>query len=117
MLADVFHNDAQSFTATTGGSPPAVVHSQPYQSFWALAQDEGDSRIWGGIHFRFDQDAGTRLGRAVGSAVYKDVHDEQEIKVNIGPMNPDRVKMCPAPGIAMGWMVISASMMSSRSRA
>jgi hypothetical protein len=59
MLANVFHTDAQSFTATwyTGGSPPAVVHSQPYQSFWALAQDEGDSRIWGGIHFRFEIDA------------------------------------------------------------
>ena len=58
MLANVFGSDKQSFTATwyTGASPPAVVHSEPYTSFWALAQDEGDSRIWGGIHFRFEID-------------------------------------------------------------
>ena len=58
MLANVFGRDKQSFTATwyTGASPPAVVHSEPYTSFWALAQDEGDSRIWGGIHFRFEID-------------------------------------------------------------
>jgi hypothetical protein len=59
MLANVFGGDAQSFTATwyTGASLPAVVHSQPYQSLWALAVDEGNSRIWGGIHFRFEIDA------------------------------------------------------------
>jgi len=54
----VFRSDAQAFTATwyTAASPPVVVYSQPYQSFSALAQDEGDSRIWGGIHFRFEID-------------------------------------------------------------
>jgi hypothetical protein len=59
MLANVLRNDAQAFTATwyTGASPPVVVHAQPYQSFSALAQDEGNSRIWGGIHFRFEIDA------------------------------------------------------------
>jgi hypothetical protein len=59
MLANVFHSDAQLFTAKwyTGASPPLTVHSQPYQSFWALARDQGDSRIWGGIHFRFEIDA------------------------------------------------------------
>ena len=56
---------AQSFTATWYASdtvtPPAttppVVYSNAYNSFWALAQEEGDSRIWGGIHFRFEIDA------------------------------------------------------------
>jgi hypothetical protein len=59
MLANVFHSDDQAFTATwyTGASPPAVVHSQPYQSFSALAEDQGNSRVWGGIHFRFELDA------------------------------------------------------------
>jgi hypothetical protein len=56
MLANVFGDDAQSFTATwyTGTSPPTVVHAEPYNSFSALAQDGADSRVWGGIHFRFD---------------------------------------------------------------
>jgi hypothetical protein len=59
MLANVFGTDAKSFSATwyTGAAPPAVVHSEPYSSFWALARDEGSSRVWGGIHFRFEIDA------------------------------------------------------------
>ena len=59
MLANVSGDDAQSFTATwyTGASPPAVVHAEPYNSFSALAQDGADSRVWGGIHFRFELDA------------------------------------------------------------
>jgi hypothetical protein len=58
MLANVFGTDAQTFNATwyTGASPPAIVYSQRYTSFAALAQDEGDSRIWGGIHFGFEID-------------------------------------------------------------
>jgi hypothetical protein len=56
MLANVFGDDAQSFTATwyTGASPPAVVHAEPYESLWAMALDQADSRVWGGIHFRFE---------------------------------------------------------------
>jgi hypothetical protein len=59
VLANVFNSDAQAFTATwyTGATPPVVVHSQPYSSLWALAVDEGNSRVWGGIHFRFELDA------------------------------------------------------------
>jgi hypothetical protein len=55
MLGNVF-GDAQPFTATwySSASPPTVVHAQPYNSFSALAQDEADSRVWGGIHFRFE---------------------------------------------------------------
>ena len=58
MLANVFDGDAQSFTATwyTGTNPPAIVHAQPYTTFSALSRDEGLSRIWGGIHFRFEID-------------------------------------------------------------
>lgn len=46
-------------------------------SFWpgqrarlqALADEAAMSRLWGGIHFRSDNDEGLRLGRAVGDAV------------------------------------------------
>ncbi len=55
-LCNVFGTDSKSFTATwyTGASPPAVVHAEPYTSLWALGQDIGSSRVWGGIHFRFE---------------------------------------------------------------
>lgn len=57
MLANVFGTDAKSFTATWLTATGAVVHSQLYHSFWALAVDAANSRIWGGIHFRFESEA------------------------------------------------------------
>jgi hypothetical protein len=42
-----------------------------YGSFRQITDDISDARVYGGIHFRTDQDAGARLGRAVGTAVYK----------------------------------------------
>jgi hypothetical protein len=45
-----------------------VLH---YGSFRQITDDISDARVYGGIHFRTDQDAGARLGRAVGTAVYK----------------------------------------------
>jgi len=36
----------------------------------ALAQEAGLSRVYGGIHFRFDSDAGIALGRAVASKAW-----------------------------------------------
>jgi hypothetical protein len=56
MLAHVLGSDAQSVTATWYTATGAVVFAQPYTSLWALAVDEADSRIWGGIHYRFDID-------------------------------------------------------------
>jgi len=55
-LGNVFGTDNKSFTATwnTGDSPPAVVHAEPYTSFWAMGRDSGSSRVWGGIHYRFE---------------------------------------------------------------
>jgi hypothetical protein len=34
-----------------------VVFAQPYTSLWALAVDQANSRVWGGIHYRFDIEA------------------------------------------------------------
>ena len=35
----------------------AVVFTQPYTSLFQLGNDEAHSRIWGGIHYRFDIEA------------------------------------------------------------
>ncbi len=40
-------------------------------TFGAIARDIDDARIYGGIHFRFDQEAGARQGRQVGTFVYR----------------------------------------------
>lgn len=72
MLADVFGSDAAAFTATwyTGTTPPAVVHAQPYTKFSALGRDEALSRIWGGIHFRFEIDASEVSCTQVADYIY-----------------------------------------------
>lgn len=43
-----------------------------YSQLKNIVDDVSDARVYGGIHFRFDQDAGERLGREVATAVYKD---------------------------------------------
>jgi len=42
-----------------------------YTKFSQMTHDIDDARVYGGIHFRFDQEAGALQGRAVGSYVYK----------------------------------------------
>jgi hypothetical protein len=37
-----------------------------YASWQAITDDIDDARIYGGIHFRFDQETGARQGRHVG---------------------------------------------------
>jgi hypothetical protein len=56
------------FTLTHAGVPGVTL---TYQSFRELTDDIDDARVYGGIHFRFDQTGGGRLGRRVGSYVFK----------------------------------------------
>jgi hypothetical protein len=65
--------DTFAFTATwqalNGG--PAIQRS--YTEFSQLAQDEADSRIYGGIHFRFDNEASQPACRKVAEHVFAKV--------------------------------------------
>lgn len=47
---------------------PGIVFN--YTMFKTITADIDDARVYGGIHFRFDQVAGARLGREVGAHVY-----------------------------------------------
>lgn len=42
-----------------------------YENFRAITSDIDDARVFGGIHFRFDQVAGAKLGREVGEYVHR----------------------------------------------
>jgi len=53
----VLGSDSQTFTAKWYTAGDVVVHAQPYVSLFQLGNDEANSRIWGGIHYRFDIDA------------------------------------------------------------
>jgi hypothetical protein len=56
MLANVLGDDSQEFAATWYRADGSIVWSEPYTSLWQLGDDAANSRIWGGIHFRFDID-------------------------------------------------------------
>ena len=51
-----------------------------YETFRDLTEDIDDARVYGGIHFRFDQEAGARQGRRVGRFVY--VHHLRPVRRN-----------------------------------
>jgi hypothetical protein len=42
-----------------------------YSTFSDITTDIDDARVYGGIHFRFDQDAGARQGKEIGKYIYK----------------------------------------------
>jgi hypothetical protein len=50
------------------GGQPDVVHY--FATLWDVAQQQADSRIYGGIHYRFDNEAGQTAGRAVAEYVF-----------------------------------------------
>ena len=52
-----------SVTLSHPGAPGIVIH---YTDLRDIIDDVSDARVFGGIHFRYDQDAGERQGRDVG---------------------------------------------------
>jgi hypothetical protein len=69
-LALSLGSDTVSVTATwrQSGGQPDVVRS--YQGFSAVASEQARSRIYGGIHFQFDSDAGHSIGTKVADYVF-----------------------------------------------
>jgi hypothetical protein len=67
-MRHLYGEGGHSITLTNPAVPSIVLQ---YTSFKEITDDISDARVYGGIHFRTDQVAGARLGRAVGSAVYK----------------------------------------------
>jgi hypothetical protein len=68
VLRRLYGEAGHAITLSNPAVPGIVLH---YGSFRQITDDISDARVYGGIHFRTDQTAGARLGRAVGTAVYK----------------------------------------------
>lgn len=64
----LFDSRGCAFTLTHPAVPGLTLN---YTSFRELTEDIDDARVYGGIHFRFDQQAGGRQGRRVGRYIYK----------------------------------------------
>lgn len=69
VLRRVYGEGGHAITITNPTPFPGVAYN--YLTLDQILSDIDDARVFGGIHFRFDQDAGGKLGRAVGTAVYK----------------------------------------------
>ena len=61
------------------GFLPATVITESYTQLKEIGDDIDDARVYGGIHFRYDQDAGDVLGRAIATEV---------VKNNLRPVHP-----------------------------
>ena len=68
VMRRLYGEAGHSITVTNPAVPSIVLQ---YTAFKEITDDISDARVYGGIHFRSDQTAGARLGRAVGTAVYK----------------------------------------------
>jgi hypothetical protein len=70
ILALFFGRDDFSFQHTWEGAGGAT---RSYNGFTTMANEEADSRIYGGIHFRFDNVAGQSVGRNVANYVFLNI--------------------------------------------
>jgi hypothetical protein len=79
VLERIFGSGRQSITLSTSALPGVILH---YTKFKEITDDISDARVYGGIHFRFDQDAGSRQGRQIGNYVYEhnlqSMHDAED---------------------------------------
>jgi hypothetical protein len=79
MLRILYGAGGHDITLTNAAVPGVTLH---YTRFGQITADVDDARVYGGIHFRFDQEAGDRLGRRVATSIYRHnlnrVHDHHD---------------------------------------
>lgn len=73
------HHITITNTVPALGSLPATVITKSYTQLKEIGDDVDDARVYGGIHWRYDQDAGIVLGRAIATEV---------VKNNLRPVHP-----------------------------
>jgi len=79
VLRRLYGASGHSITLSNPAVPNLTLH---YSAFQEITSDLDDARVYGGIHYRFDQVAGGKLGRAVASVVYRNnlrpLHDQED---------------------------------------
>lgn len=71
MKAEVGPRPPGGVRVAAGGVPNSVVQVVPSWDEWA--QEVSDSRIYGGVHYRFSNEAGEEIGRRAARAVLEKV--------------------------------------------
>jgi hypothetical protein len=75
VLRRAFGAGGHSITMANPAVPGVTFH---YRRLEQITDDISDARVFGGIHFRFDQEAGADLGRDLATYVYK--HNLRRVK-------------------------------------
>ncbi len=77
VLRHLYGEGGHFITLSNAAVPDIVLQ---YTTFEEITADISDARVYGGIHFRTDQVAGERLGKAIGKVVYmhnlRRMHDD-----------------------------------------
>jgi hypothetical protein len=77
ILRRIYGEGGHYITLSNPAVPDIVLQ---YMTFKQITDDISDARVYGGIHFRTDQVAGERLGKAIGRTVYRNnlrrMHDD-----------------------------------------
>jgi hypothetical protein len=68
VLKQFYGTDSISFTTSAEGAPGVADRS--FTSFSQAAEEAADSRLYGGIHYRFDNEHGMQNGVALGQFVF-----------------------------------------------
>jgi len=84
VMRRLYGEAGHSMTLSNPAVPAIVLQ---YTSFRQITNDISDARVYGGIHFRTDQDAGALLGLAIGNEVYK--HNLRPVHVDDWDDNRD----------------------------
>jgi hypothetical protein len=66
VLEHIYGKSGHSITLTHPALPTIVLD---YSSWKQITEDISDARVYGGIHYRFDQTAGSRQGRRVATYI------------------------------------------------
>ena len=68
VLERAYAKDGHAVTLMNPGLPGIVLN---YTAWEEITDDIDDARIYGGIHFRFDQEAGSHQGRHIGQYIVR----------------------------------------------
>lgn len=68
VLEEEFGADGHVITLTHPAVPDIVLH---YTTFKQITDDIDDARVYGGVHYRFDQEAGALQGKRVGEYILR----------------------------------------------
>jgi len=71
ILRRVYGEGGHTIKLTNPFNPAVATLAFDYSTFNEVCDDVDDARVFGGIHYRFDQVAGNRLGREIATYVYK----------------------------------------------